>query len=143
MIKWQLVPIMFALSLAACDVATDRYATLQDARADSLFQRGWLPDILPPSTHSIHTSNDLDLNLSSGEFRFSSNEFSEFSAALHPYTTRRESPLKTLDDDISRLTRQGYKPYEYTTADTVWVFLCNAEQGVCEYRMWAHAASDV
>ncbi len=142
MIKWQLVPIVFALSLVACDVATDRYATLQDARADSLFQRGWLPDILPPSSHSIHTSNDLDLNLSSGEFHFSSSEFSEFSAALHFYTGRK-SPLRNLDDEVSRLARQGYKPFEFTTADTVWVFLCHAEQGVCEYRMWAHAASDV
>jgi hypothetical protein len=138
----QLIILASALTLLGCDVVTNRYATLQEARADSLFQRGWLPDILPPSTRNIRTSNDLDLNISSGVFHFSSNEFPRFSATLQPYT-RRDSPLRSLEGDISRLMRQGFKPYEYVAAETVWVFLCNAEQGVCEYRMWTQPASDV
>ena len=141
MIARQLVVVALALTLLGCDVVTNRYATLQDARADSLFQRGWLPDILPPSSHDIRTSNDLDLNFSSGEFYFSPKEFPDFTAVLHAYTGR-ESPLEYLDRDISLLTHRGFKPYEYVTADTVWVFLCNAERGVCEYRMWTQPTSE-
>src|SRR5688572_23700134 len=113
--RQQLIIIACALALLGCDVVTDRYATLQDARSDSLFQRGWLPDILPPSSHDIRTSNDLDLNVSSGEFHFSPQEFPDFTASLRAYTSR-DSPLESLNGDISRLMRQGFRPYEYLAA---------------------------
>jgi hypothetical protein len=131
-----------AFSLGACDVATDHYATLVDARADSLFQRGWLPDILPPSSHDIRTSNDLDLNTSSGQFHFKPQEFPQFAASLQPYTSRRSS-LAGVEDDVSSFTNRGFTPYEYATLETVWVFLCDVPQGVCEYRMWPIQDSDV
>jgi hypothetical protein len=35
-----------------------------------LFERGWLPDIVPDSSREITINNDLDLNLSKGEFFF-------------------------------------------------------------------------
>ena len=46
------------LLLCSCDVVTSKYATLADARNDRLFERGWLPDILPPSTREISVNPD-------------------------------------------------------------------------------------
>ena len=61
------IAILSSLTVG-CDVVTSNYETMQDARNDRLFERGWLPDILPDSTTSIRTSNDLDINTSVGEF---------------------------------------------------------------------------
>ena len=133
--KPHLFVVTAAVALVACDNVDDHYNTLQDARADELFQRGWLPDILPPSSHDIQTSNDLDINVSSGEFHFKPEEFPGFAMKVRPYS-RRESRLYGLEADINRLMRQGYVPYEYVSDGSVWVFLCRTDRGVCEYRMW-------
>ena len=48
-----------ALLLFGCDMMTSRHATLDNARPDRLFERGWLPDILPPSMRYIRVSNNV------------------------------------------------------------------------------------
>jgi hypothetical protein len=137
----EVVVLIVAALLTACDVVTDHYATLTDARADSLFERGWLPDILPPSSHDIRTSNDVATNFSSGEFHFSPQEFPQLAASLRPYA--QPKALTELDNEVSQLTDRGFTPYEYTTADTVWLFLCDSSQGFCVYRMWPQLTTDV
>ena len=82
----------FIVSLVALDeVVTSRYATLADARAEELFARGWLPDILPSSARQIRTTNNLDLSISEGEFRFALGDYDQFSSRLRPYTEVEES----------------------------------------------------
>ena len=39
--------ILFIFFISCCDVITDTYGTHQDAKDNQLFERGWLPDILP------------------------------------------------------------------------------------------------
>jgi hypothetical protein len=135
--------VAFAVMATACSsVVTDHYETLQEARSDDLFQRGWLPDILPPSAHDIRTSNNLDINVSEGEFHFRADESAAFFARLQSYT-RRDSPLDRLDDDIERLKRSGYEPYELVGDHAIWVFICKPHRGTCEYRMWSTWQPDV
>jgi len=78
-------PIILAvvLSLSSCDNATSKYATLDDARKDRLFERGWLPDILPVSTLDIQVSSELGTNHADGEFSFEPAEFAAFTTRLH------------------------------------------------------------
>jgi hypothetical protein len=38
------------------------YETLDAARADRLFERGWVPDVLPPDAGPIVEAHDLDTN---------------------------------------------------------------------------------
>jgi hypothetical protein len=109
--------IIFAaafLSLSSCDVVTSRYATLDDARRDRLFERGWLPVVLPASARDIKVSNDLDLNHSQGEFSFDHADFAAFAARLR--------------------ARDG-KTFEYTEGKYTWVFSCNSKRGHCRYSM--------
>ncbi len=55
--------------LAGCsDAVTNQYATYAEAQQDNLFERGWLPDILPESTIDIEVVNNLDNNTSHGGF---------------------------------------------------------------------------
>jgi hypothetical protein len=110
-------PIILAaalLSVSSCDVVTTRYATLDDARRDRLFERGWLPDILPASARDIHVSSDLDVNRSQGEFSFDPADFASFT---------------------SRLRAKEDKTFEYSAGGSTWVFLCDSRRGHCRYSM--------
>jgi hypothetical protein len=109
-----LVVTVAFLSLYSCDVATSRYATLADARNDRLFERGWLPDILPPSTRDIRVSNDLDVNHSEGEFSFDPADFAGFASRLRP---------------------MGGEKFQYSANKHAWTFSCDASRGRCKYSL--------
>ena len=101
------------LSLSGCDRVSDSYATLADARNDRLFERGWLPDILPASARQIRVSSDLDVNTSEGEFSFDPADFAAFAAQLHP-----------VDQSL-----------QYSAGGHTWPFSCDPRRGHCRYSM--------
>lgn len=51
-----------ALVLTSCEVQTTRYETVAAARADQLFERGWVPDVFPASAGPVVETHDLDTN---------------------------------------------------------------------------------
>ena len=103
------------LSLSSCsDVVTRAYATLNDARRDGLFERGWLPDILPPSTWQIRVSSNLDMNTADGEFSFDPEHFAVFTARLRP---RKDGS------------------FEFSVDRNTWVFTCDSSHAHCHYSM--------
>ena len=96
-----LLPILL-LASGCSDVVSDEYATYELAQQDRLFDRGWLPDILPSSTLQIEVNNDLDINTSEGSFRIYEPQLSEF---------------------IAKLTRTPSKgEYLFTDNDNTWTF---------------------
>jgi hypothetical protein len=107
------------LLLARADLVSRHYSTLKDARADQLFERGWLPDILPASAHDIRTTNDVDTNTSEGEFWFASADYQAFASRLK---YERGSQQGTFSEDGS-----------------TWLFACEEQRGYCEYTMWLEA----
>src|SRR6186713_347897 len=96
------------LSLMNTDVVESNYVSVQEARADQLFGRGWLPDILPPSAHDIRTSNNLDLNTSVGRFYFASADYDQFSSHLAPYVPM-ETPFEGFDRDVQKKLARGFR----------------------------------
>jgi len=71
------------LALASCsEVVSSQYASYQKAQEDKLFERGWLPDILPLTTLDIEVNNDLDLNESAGRFIIPEHDLNEFTQYL-------------------------------------------------------------
>jgi hypothetical protein len=123
------------LALSSNDVVTSKYRTLDEARRDLLFQRGWLPDILPPSARDIRTSNNLDINTSKGEFSFVPAEYAQF-AALVQRCEKSQSPFFDLNSDVVKMKSNGYLPSMFTEDSAVWVFFCGPEAGHCKYVMW-------
>lgn len=117
------------------DLITKRYASLAEARADHLFEKGWLPDILPPSSVDIRTSNNLDLDVSTGEFSFEPAQYASFAARLTPYQTM-PSPFADFEADVAAKEGRGFQARCFVEQGYVWVFLCVAEDGYCEYAMW-------
>jgi len=117
------------------DVVTFQYAKLQAARENDLFKRGWLPDILPPSTYKIRVSNDLDRNTSEGFFSFESSEYSLFKAHLRPYQDL-DTPYVGFDETIKRARSEGFETFVYKNSDSTWLISCKDTEGYCKYIMW-------
>lgn len=129
------IGVFVILQLFPGDVVTKRYASLTDARADQLFERGWLPDILPPSTHNICTSNNLDLSVSTGQFSFTPLEYSSFATHLKPYEPI-STPFSDFEEEVARNRRSGFQVSLYFEDQVTWVFFCKQQAGYCEYTMW-------
>ena len=123
------------LLFSSGDVVTSRYATLNEARADQLFERGWLPDILPPESHSIRTSNNLDLNTSDGEFSFASSDYGAFAAQLRPYAPMR-TPFSNFETEVAEKRADGFHAGVFADEESIWVFFCKPEDGRCDDTMW-------
>ncbi len=124
---------LFLLSLAFSDIASDTYPTLQEARNKKLFERGWLPDILPPSSHNIETNNNLDLNTSWGKFSFSPNEYSLFESRTGSYSPEFDEVMKT--EEATKIKTKGFAIRTFKEGHTLWVFQCKPQGGVCEYSL--------
>lgn len=135
----RLVSVVIAvLVLSGCflsDTVTDRYSTLADARADQLFERGWLPDILPPSTRDIRTSNNLDLNYSTGEFQYEPGNAGAFFRVLMPGAPK-DSPFEGWQNTVRDYAEDGFAGWSFVDTDTTWVFFCHAAKGQCDYFAW-------
>lgn len=113
------------LLLVACDSdVKSHYVTIEDARRDGLFERGWLPDVLPPSARDIDVSNNLDINTSAGDFKFNPAEYQLLVSKLRPKTA------------VTEMTDRGsYREYEYSEEGYRWVFSCSETKGHCQYEM--------
>ena len=107
------------------------YATLKEARADGVFERGWLPDILPASSHRIRTANSLDLNTSVGSFWFAPADYQHLAAHLAPYSSLAPN-LKAAELEDRQ---HGIIASVFKDAGSIWVFRCKPQKGRCEYSL--------
>ena len=123
------------LLLIPGDVITSNYPTLKEARADRLFERGWLPDILPASARDIRTTNNADINTSAGEFRFAAADYPVFASRLRSFSTLY-APPPDLDRYVQRMRKRGYQSGVFSDDTSIWLFVCEATGGYCEYSMW-------
>src|SRR5262245_2175210 len=58
-----LLTLGMSLATASCsDTQVNRYADVVAARRDRLFERGWVPDVLPDAAGPLVESHDLDTN---------------------------------------------------------------------------------
>lgn len=107
--------------LCGCDTVTDTYPTLTDAEKARLFERGWLPNILPQSANRILTSNNLDTNTSKGEFYFSPSDAKDFLDQIKSTTPvwSEKEPAK----------------FTYSHGRSSWIFICTIVQGYCAYTL--------
>jgi hypothetical protein len=129
--------IWVILALCGCDPDTvsTRYATLDAAKADQLFQRGWLPDLLPTSSTKIRTNNNLDHNISEGAFSFDPAEANSFFARLAKGAPAA-SPLRDWEKTLRSYSSRGRSSWSFSDAGSTWAFFCDAPKGYCDYLMW-------
>ncbi|ELH4811001.1 hypothetical protein Q9X96_004667 [Vibrio vulnificus] len=107
--------LLLLLVLAGCsDIVQSHYDNYQQAQADQLFERGWLPDVLPVSTTQIEVTNDLDNNTSQGSFLIAEKEMGQFLSQLQPLETANQ--------------------YRFESDNSVWIFTLN-EAGKVSYQL--------
>ncbi|HAS6052788.1 TPA: hypothetical protein I7122_24800 [Vibrio vulnificus] len=107
--------LLLLLVLAGCsDIVQSHYDNYQQAQADQLFERGWLPDVLPVSTTQIEVANDLDNNTSQGSFVIAEKEMAQFLSQLQPLETANQ--------------------YRFESDSSVWIFTLE-EAGKVRYQL--------
>ncbi|ELV8622914.1 hypothetical protein QNF08_004622 [Vibrio vulnificus] len=107
--------LLLLLVLAGCsDIVQIHYDNYQQAQADQLFERGWLPDVLPVSTTQIEVANDLDNNTSQGSFVIAEKEMAQFLSQLQPLETANQ--------------------YRFESDNSVWIFTLE-EAGKVRYQL--------
>ncbi|EIO3973241.1 hypothetical protein M2G96_05260 [Vibrio vulnificus] len=107
--------LLLLLVLAGCsDIVQSHYDNYQQAQADQLFERGWLPDVLPVSTTQIEVANDLDNNTSQGSFVIAEKEMAQFLSQLQPLETANQ--------------------YRFESDNSVWIFTLE-EAGKASYQL--------
>jgi len=116
-------------------VVSDHYETLEAARANRLFIRGWLPDILPESTTDIETNNQPEHNTSTGSFSFAPEDAQKFYAQLSPGAPT-DAPFPRWEAQRQRYAEDGFSAWTYKENRSIWVFFCRAQEATCEYTMW-------
>lgn len=131
-----LTMIVFAFILigGCSDTVTNHYATRFDAEADRLFERGWLPIIIPASAKNITTSNNLDINISEGEFQYDPMETNSFLKHLTPYIERKMK-VSRWQAQIAEHKKKGYEALEYAAEGSIWIFLIKKIDGHVRYFM--------
>jgi len=134
----ELTVLILCIAIAGCEtyIAERRYPALADANADHLFERGWLPDVLPPSSVDIHTVNNLDASTSTGSFRFQPPEASLLFGKLVAGAPA-DAPISDWPDIQVDYKQRGFTAWSHREDDGHWVFFCIASAGKCEYTMWS------
>lgn len=129
------LPVIFAASLSGCLDRSDHYSNVNEAREGRVFEKGWLPDILPESAYDLKVITTVESSAGRGRFRFDPNDYRAFSDNLLPY----DGAMSKIDSDnrsIRRLLDNGYEARTFSSRSTSWVFLCDQKNSVCEFFVW-------
>jgi hypothetical protein len=97
----------------------------------------WLPDVLPPSARGIEVRNDLDLNVSTGEFHISENDLARFTARLEPYAAEAADSDVHLAAYLEAQKTKGLSAGVIQNSDSIWTFACEPQTGRCTYSLGA------
>ena len=122
-------------ALSGCVDKSDSYDTIDDARNNHVFEKGWLPDLLPNSTYDLKLVTAVDVSAGRGKFSFDPKEYRDFSAKLSEY----DGGMSKIDNDnksIRMLLNEGYEARAYSSGATNWLFLCEQREAVCEFFVW-------
>lgn len=124
--------ILAAALLLACAPSVREFATIDEARAAGVFEEGWLPDVLPPSTVLIQLRADAQEGAVDGQFQFSSQDYPRLAAQLRLLEGDTGDP--TTDAFLRQNALRGYAAFALRRDDRVWVFSCAENKGRCYFR---------
>ena len=77
-----IIATILAIFCGCGEHSVTRYSSIQDARKDRLFERGWVPEVLPETAGPLTEAHNLDTNARCALGQFPANEFDEVLAAL-------------------------------------------------------------
>ena len=117
-----------------CGCDLDAVETHADTLAD-YDDHGWLPaSRLPPSTRDIETRNNLDLNISTGSFRFLPSEAERFTRRVRSGAPSR-SRFGDWSDTVADARAEGLSVRQSAEDQTERTFFRDLPKARCEYMM--------
>jgi hypothetical protein len=126
---------LISLALSGCLEKSDEYDTIEEARKNHLFEKGWLPDLLPASTYDLKVVTAVEIPAGHGKFRFDPKEYHDFAAKLEPHEGVM-SKVESDNESIRELLDRGYEAHAYSSGTINWIFLCEQRKAVCEFFVW-------
>lgn len=124
-----------AVVLSGCLDRSDDYDDIDDAKAGHVFEKGWLPDLLPASTRDLRVTTTVEDSAGRGKFNFDPKDYAAFIANLSAYDGAM-SKVEKDNRSIKKLLDKGYEAYTYASGATNWIFLCNQKEGHCDFFVW-------
>ena len=80
-----LIALTLGISLLSCrETVSTNYASSSEARRAGALEKGWLPNVLPPSAVDIWERHDIDTNETWGAFRFATSDAAGLLSAVAP-----------------------------------------------------------
>lgn len=108
---------LLTLSVSSCsDKTKSEYSDYAEAEDSELFDRGWLPLIIPKSSEQIRVNNDLDSNTSTGSFVYGNYDLKEFIGHL------KRAPKLDID---------SHEAHTYKN----WIFHLHVAKLRCKYSL--------
>jgi hypothetical protein len=126
--------VIVTLGIAGCsDVTDERYSTLAEARSAGVFERGWLPDVLPSTAHDLELRNDLDLGVSAGKFSLRADELDVFASRLKLAEAMKSDEHLAAYLHARKLQRSIAGVY--VDGPSTWLFVCDRAKAECAYSI--------
>ncbi|HLK97978.1 MAG TPA: hypothetical protein VK364_09440, partial [Hymenobacter sp.] len=132
--KFALLALLW-VSLSGCLDRSDHYKNLGEARAAQVFEKGWLPDILPASAYDLEVITTVDVAAGRGSFYFDPKDYPAFTAKLSAYN----GAMSKIDHDnkaIKELLAKNYEAHTYSSRRGYWIFLCDPKEFFCKFFVW-------
>jgi hypothetical protein len=133
--NWRFPGLAIVLLLGGCDVVREQHDTLADARGEGIFERGWLPDVLPASATDIRSANNLDINTSVASFDYIVGDDVAMLATMH-VGAPADAPFDDWSYIVAKRRSGGMPPWTWRGNGSTWVFFCNRAAGRCEKWQW-------
>ena len=124
-----------AVILSGCLDRSDDYDDIDDARRGHVFEKGWLPDLLPASARDLRVTTTVEDSAGRGEFSFDPIDYASFIATLSAYDGAM-SKVEKDNRSIKKLLDKGYEAHTYASGATHWIFLCDQKESRCEFFVW-------
>ena len=110
-----LLSLILCVGLSACSDSVSSFHTdLKSAKQD--IDRGWIPPILPSSTHAISDTHNLDTNIGNGNFRFDPREIADFRLLGAQSVKLRPNP----NSPQHKLQSEGFHFLKYKNEASSW-----------------------
>ena len=123
--------LFIAFLLVACEQSTFGFDTVDDARKAKMFEKGWLPSVLPETAEHISITTEVDVGRCSGSFFLPEADLVEFQSQLssEPLSFRYDA----WRDEIERMERDGREVLYYRSDRATFAFSCERVDRSCEF----------
>lgn len=121
MLRFAVAAVISAEGCSELDnTVTDYYATVGDAERDLLFERGWLPDIIPETATKIRITTDVGANTAIGSFYLAPTDVGSF-------------VVEALGAESEQTSNQATVTVFYKEGPDSWEFSCSTQTGLCNF----------